>query len=118
MKNMTYLWKLQRLLDRVRKANRTAEWCLPGMAFLTTGMLLMVATVGLAQRGVNYDESKVPAYTLPANAEDLAVLRIVVREGFSRDLAGLLLADLQKAVSELEEHPPHEPKAPTPQFKH
>ncbi len=61
---------------------------------------------------------QVPAYTLPANAEDLAVLRIVVREGFSRDLAGLLLADLQKAVSELEEHPPHEPKAPTPQFKH
>ena len=30
---------------------------------------------------------QVPAYTMPANAEDVAVLRIVVREGFNADLA-------------------------------
>lgn len=31
----------------------------------------------------------VPAYTLPANREDLAVLRMVVRNGFTHDLADL-----------------------------
>ena len=61
---------------------------------------------------------QVPAYTMPANAEDLAVLRIVVREGFSRDMAGMLLTDLERAVSDLQAHPPQKPMAPAPQFKH
>ena len=43
----------------------------------------------------------VPAYTFPENREDLAVLRVVVRNGFSRDLAELLLADLGRAVETL-----------------
>ena len=34
---------------------------------------------------------QVPAYTMPADAEDVAVLRIVVREGFGMDLADMLL---------------------------
>ncbi|MFD8499555.1 glutamate decarboxylase [Amycolatopsis sp. NPDC059657] len=42
----------------------------------------------------------VPAYTFPENRTDLAVLRIVVRNGFTRDLADLLLADLGRVVSE------------------
>ena len=33
----------------------------------------------------------VPAYTFPANLQDVAVLRIVVRNGFSKDLADVLL---------------------------
>jgi len=40
----------------------------------------------------------VPAYTFPANLQDLAVLRIVVRNGFSQDLAGLLISDLRTQV--------------------
>ncbi|MBV9139803.1 MAG: glutamate decarboxylase [Pseudonocardiales bacterium] len=36
----------------------------------------------------------VPAYTFPDHRTDLAVLRIVVRNGFTHDLADLLLADL------------------------
>jgi glutamate decarboxylase len=44
----------------------------------------------------------VPAYTFPANREDLAVLRIVVRNGFSHDLAGLFMADLERLLPELE----------------
>ncbi len=43
----------------------------------------------------------VPAYTLSADLEDLAVLRVVVRNGFSRDLADLLLAQLREVVSTL-----------------
>jgi glutamate decarboxylase len=41
---------------------------------------------------------QVPAYTLPANLEDIAVLRVVVRNGFSADMAAILLADLRRAV--------------------
>jgi glutamate decarboxylase len=45
----------------------------------------------------------VPAYTLPAALEDVAVLRIVIRNGFSRDLADLLLDDLRRDVALLGE---------------
>nr|WP_245378908.1 glutamate decarboxylase [Kibdelosporangium banguiense] len=43
----------------------------------------------------------VPAYTFPANRTDLAVLRIVVRNGFSLDLAEALVADLKRLLPTL-----------------
>jgi glutamate decarboxylase len=43
----------------------------------------------------------VPAYTFPENMQDTAVLRIVVRNGFSRDLADVLLSDLRTQVEVL-----------------
>lgn len=61
---------------------------------------------------------QVPAYTMPADAESVAVLRVVVREGFTRDLASMLLEDLKKAVADLEVRPPASPATPAPQFKH
>ncbi|TGB13517.1 glutamate decarboxylase [Streptomyces sp. MZ04] len=48
----------------------------------------------------------VPAYTFPAHREDLAVLRVVCRNGFSADLAELFLADLRRLLPELR-HQPH-----------
>ncbi|MEU8919423.1 glutamate decarboxylase [Kitasatospora sp. NPDC048545] len=48
---------------------------------------------------------QVPAYSFPANREDLAVLRVVCRNGFSRDLADLLLADLNRLLPELRRQP-------------
>jgi glutamate decarboxylase len=45
---------------------------------------------------------QVPAYTFPADMERLAVLRIVVRNGFSHDLLELFLADLERLLPELE----------------
>nr|MDT0667291.1 glutamate decarboxylase [Micromonospora sp. DSM 115978] len=45
----------------------------------------------------------VPAYRFPADLDDLAVLRVVVRNGFSRDLAELLLADLDRTWRRLSE---------------
>ncbi|AGM10224.1 glutamate decarboxylase [Amycolatopsis keratiniphila] len=47
----------------------------------------------------------VPAYTFPENRTDLAVLRIVVRNGFTHDLADLLLADLRRLLPELDHGP-------------
>ena len=40
----------------------------------------------------------VPAYPFPPNRTDLHALRFVVRNGFSHDLADLLLADLRRAI--------------------
>jgi glutamate decarboxylase len=41
---------------------------------------------------------QVPAYSLPDNLTDLSGLRVVVRNGFGRDLADLLLDDLRRAT--------------------
>ncbi len=46
---------------------------------------------------------QVPAYTMPADAEDVAVLRIVLREGFSRDIAHKLGEDIADVVGYLRE---------------
>ena len=43
----------------------------------------------------------VPAYTFPANRTDLSVLRFVIRNGFSHDMADMLLADLKRTLPEL-----------------
>ncbi|MGW0766352.1 glutamate decarboxylase [Streptomyces sp. NPDC002676] len=47
----------------------------------------------------------VPAYTFPPNREDLSVLRVVCRNGFSHDLADLFMADLTRLVPELRRQP-------------
>jgi glutamate decarboxylase len=44
----------------------------------------------------------VPAYQFPANRDDVAALRVVVRNGFTRDLADLFLADLERCVAYLD----------------
>ncbi|EKF24812.1 glutamate decarboxylase [Mycolicibacterium hassiacum DSM 44199] len=45
---------------------------------------------------------QVPAYTMPDNATDVAVLRVVVREGFSADLARALFDDIRTELGRLE----------------
>ena len=44
----------------------------------------------------------VPAYTMPKDIEDMVVMRIVVRQGMSRDMADMLVNDIRDAVAELE----------------
>jgi glutamate decarboxylase len=44
----------------------------------------------------------VPAYTFPADRQDLSVLRVVVRNGFSHDLASLFIEDLARLLPELD----------------
>jgi glutamate decarboxylase len=43
----------------------------------------------------------VPAYTFPANRTDLTALRVVVRNGFSHDMADMLVDDLKRATTML-----------------
>jgi len=47
----------------------------------------------------------VPAYTLPPDAEHITVLRMVVKENFSRDMADMLAHDLRAAVRTLHAGP-------------
>jgi glutamate decarboxylase len=48
---------------------------------------------------------QVPAYTFPKNRQDLAALRIVVRRGFTHDLADLLVSDVERQLPRLEKQP-------------
>lgn len=60
----------------------------------------------------------VPAYTFPKNRTDLAALRIVVKEGFSRDMADMLIADLRTALAYYKSQPAHIPQAGGAGFHH
>ena len=46
---------------------------------------------------------------MPAHREDLAIQRILVRHGFSRDSASLLMDDYQTAVAHFDRHPVSSP---------
>jgi glutamate decarboxylase len=48
---------------------------------------------------------QVPAYTLTGTASDIAVQRVLVRLGVSRDMASLLLDDFAAAVAHFGRHP-------------
>ena len=48
---------------------------------------------------------QVPAYPMPADRSDLIAQRVVARLGLSRDLAGLLIEDLKRAIHHLDENP-------------
>ena len=80
---------------------------------IADGRELPVVTFSVAQsvtKYTAYDVSRklreagwlVPAYTMPPNREDLVVLRVVVRNGFSHDMADLFLRDLKVAVNWLD----------------
>ncbi|MFJ9739939.1 glutamate decarboxylase [Streptomyces sp. NPDC101166] len=62
----------------------------------------------------------VPAYTFPPNREDLSVLRVVCRNGFSTDLADLFVDDLSRLLPELrrQPHPLTRDKAAATGFHH
>lgn len=47
----------------------------------------------------------VPAYTMPPDAQHVTVLRVVVREDFSRTLADRLVVDISKVLHELDTLP-------------
>jgi glutamate decarboxylase len=48
---------------------------------------------------------QVPAYTLTGEASDIAVQRVLVRQGVTRDLVSILLDHLHDAISHFDKHP-------------
>jgi glutamate decarboxylase len=50
----------------------------------------------------------VPAYSMPPNREDLVIQRILIRHGFTLEMAGELLIQMQLVLDEFAHHPPGE----------
>ena len=48
---------------------------------------------------------QLPAYTFPENRTDLAALRVVVRRGFTHDMADMLVHDLERQLPGLQKQP-------------
>lgn len=63
---------------------------------------------------------QVPAFSLPAHLEHIVVMRVMVRRGFTRDMADLLLADVRRDMDFLAKHSQtrHLEEADAMVFKH
>jgi glutamate decarboxylase len=72
----------------------------PAFAFTTAADVTTFSVYDVSRR-LRERGWQVPAYSFPANRTDLDVLRIVVRNGMTRDLADLLLTDLRRLLPEL-----------------
>ena len=88
---------------------------LPVFAFTTTPDVTEFSVFDVSRRLREYGWL-VPAYTFPANREDLAVLRVVVRNGFSLDLAERLASDVKSLLPSLRRQPG--PADGAPSFHH
>ena len=60
----------------------------------------------------------VPAYRMPKNREDLVVQRIVVKNGFSLDMADMLLKDFKRSLDYFKTQPRLKSKKEGGQFSH
>ncbi|MDW3225731.1 MAG: glutamate decarboxylase [Paracoccaceae bacterium] len=60
---------------------------------------------------------QIASYPLPSNRQETVVQRILVRHGVTRDLVGLLIEDIKRAIEHLKENPQPNSKA-GPTFHH
>src|SRR3954451_18796884 len=102
---------------------------MPQFELVSDGRDLAVFAFRVADTGSNYNAYDVsrklrergwllPAYTMPPNREDLVVLRIVVRNGFSHDMAELFLRDLDAACDWLNDLDGPMPSEKAPEVFH
>lgn len=56
---------------------------------------------------------QVPAFTLPADCQSTVVMRVMVRQGFTKDLADLFLADFKRMTAFFATHPVEKPLTPS-----
>ena len=77
---------------------------LPVFAFKLAGMSSGYSVFDVTER-LRTRGWLVPAYTFPADLTDTAVIRIVIRNGFTMDLADLFLSDLDHDWRALAAHP-------------
>lgn len=48
---------------------------------------------------------QIASYSLPVNCEDMVIQRVLIRHGFSRDMADLMLDDLKRCIDYFQKHP-------------
>jgi glutamate decarboxylase len=75
---------------------------LPAFAFRLRDDIEAYSVYDVSERLREY-QWIVPAYKFPQNRDDLHVLRVVVRNGFSRDMADLLLNDVEDLLPKLDQ---------------
>ena len=90
---------------------------LPVFAFTTTDDVTSFDVFDVSRR-LRERGWLVPAYTFPENRTDLAALRIVIRNGVSRDLIDLLVSDLERHVKYLGQLKSPLPPAEQSNFHH
>jgi glutamate decarboxylase len=94
---------------------------LPVFAFKLRGDVTAFSVYDVSER-LRERGWQVPAYTFPEDMTGTAVMRIVIRNGFSMDLANLLLDDMRLHIRMLEHNPqtqpPPEIQAKRQSFKH
>jgi glutamate decarboxylase len=61
---------------------------------------------------------QVPTYKMPANRQDLILQRAVIRNGFTHDLAGMLLRDMKRHLEWFETQPGFNPTVDGTGFHH
>lgn len=71
----------------------------------------------LAER-LRADGWQIPVYTLPPNLESIAVMRIVVKENFSRDMAELLVGNIRRQLALFDQGLVHASKIKRDSFHH
>ena len=48
---------------------------------------------------------QIASYSLPANSQDMVIQRVLIRHGFSHDMAQLMIDDLMRCIDYFKEHP-------------
>jgi glutamate decarboxylase len=48
---------------------------------------------------------QIASYSLPSNCRDMVIQRVVIRHGFSHDMAQLLIDDIKRSIRQLNDHP-------------
>jgi glutamate decarboxylase len=48
---------------------------------------------------------QIAAYSMPANCEELVIMRALIRHGVSRDLVDLLIEDLKRCIAHFDKKP-------------
>lgn len=48
---------------------------------------------------------QIASYSLPVNCQDMVIQRVLIRHGFSRDLAELMIEDLKRSIDYFQKHP-------------
>jgi glutamate decarboxylase len=61
---------------------------------------------------------QVPTYRMPANRQDVVIQRVVVRNGFTHDLAGMLLRDIDRHLDWFAKQPGLKPRMSGAGFHH
>ena len=88
-----------------RKGIPAVSWAIKDGA--TPGYTLFDLSERLRMRGW-----QAAAYTMPANISQLVVMRLLIRNGFSRDMADMLLEDIRRSIAHLQKHPLAKPLTP------